>query len=116
KPEQFAAVASLSGALDLEERVRASSHASGPLSAEECIGIFGPNPALAGGDSDLFALAQNIAAKPGMRPEIYLACGSEDELLGDNRRFHHHLDSLHFEHRYVEERGAHEWGFWDTQI
>jgi putative tributyrin esterase len=116
KPDQFAAVASLSGALDLAQRIRASTEPSGALGPEECLGIFGSDSKIEGRENDLFALAQTALAKAALRPKVYLACGTEDDLLAENRRFHRHLDSLHFEHRYIEEPGGHEWGYWDAQI
>jgi putative tributyrin esterase len=116
KPHSFAAVASLSGALDLDRRVRESAKPESPLRPAEVTGIFGPRPAIDGSPADLFFLAQKLAAGDGPRPRLYLACGTEDPLLEDNRRLHRHLDGLHLENTYVENPGAHDWAYWDAQI
>ena len=116
QPDQFAAVASLSGALDIVRCVRESTHVNSLLPPEECAGIFGAKPKLEKSDSDLFFLSEKIAVTGRTRPMIYLACGTEDSLLDDNRRFHRHLNRLHFEHTYIEEVGAHDWEYWDRQI
>ena len=67
----------------------------------------------AGTDSDLYHLAWRASAP---RPALYLSCGTEDELLADNRAFHRHLDEAGYPHHYEEGPGAHEWAFWDRQI
>jgi len=115
KPDRYAAAASLSGALDVKRRLLAADKQGGRLSKAELIGIFGEKLSVDGTDADLFFLAQRAAAT-GPTPELYLCCGTEDELLGDNRKFHRHLDAVHYQHTYEEGPGAHEWGYWDTQI
>lgn len=46
------------------------------------------------------------------RPVIAFDCGTDDELLEHNRRFHEHLQELNVEHRYAEFPGGHECGYW----
>jgi S-formylglutathione hydrolase FrmB len=115
-PEAFAAAASLSGALDIARRVRDAAQPGSPLTDADVRGIFGDAPKIEGSESDLFHLAQRLAPREGRKPKIYVACGTDDALIEDNRRFHRHLDSLHLDHTYVENSGAHEWGYWDAQI
>jgi S-formylglutathione hydrolase FrmB len=64
---------------------------------------------------DLFALAASAATASSL-PAVYIACGTEDELIDSNERMHRHLDGLGLEHVYVTEPGGHEWGFWDRHI
>lgn len=116
KPDRYAAGASLSGALDVNRRLREASKQGGRLSKPELIGIFGDKLMSEGTDADLHFLAQRAAASVGPRPKLYLCCGTEDSLLADNRDFHRRLDAAHYEHTYEEGPGAHEWGYWDTQI
>lgn len=116
KPDQFAAVASLSGALDIVRCAQESGNTNSLFHPEECAGIFGTKPKLEKSDSDLFYLSEKIAATHQPRPMVYVACGTEDSLLEDNRRFHRHLDQLQFKHTYIEEVGAHDWDYWDMQI
>ena len=116
KPDAFAAGASLSGALDIVERVRDAGKPTSPFTEADVRGIFGSEPKIDGTESDLFHLAQRLALREGPKPRLYLACGTEDGLLEDNRRLRTHLDRLHLDTTYVENPGAHEWGYWDAQI
>jgi len=109
KPERFAAVASLSGALDMPKRARDAGKPGSRVSLDEWIGILGPGLKVEGTDSDLHFLA-------GPKPGIYLACGTEDELLEDSRAFRRHLEALRLPATYLESPGSHEWGYWDAQI
>jgi putative tributyrin esterase len=115
RPEKFAAVASLSGALDLKRRLREAGKAGSRISREEWIGIFGPG-LQAPVEADLWLLAQKLASAAGPKPALYLACGIEDPLLVDTRTFHRHLKAANLPVTYHESPGDHEWGYWDAQI
>jgi len=115
RPEKFAAVASLSGALDLKRRLREAGKAGSRISREEWIGIFGPG-LQAPAEADLWLLAQKLASASGPKPALYLACGTEDPLLVDTRTFHRHLKAANLPVTYHESPGDHEWGYWDAQI
>ena len=114
RPDKFAAAASLSGALDLARRLREAGREGSRIDKAEWTGIFGPE--LKGEGADLYPLAQKLAASAQPKPRLYLCCGTDDDLLADNRDFRRHLDSLHLENTYDEGPGHHEWGYWDAQI
>ena len=116
RPDRFAAAASLSGALDYVRRLKEAGREGSRFSKAEWMAVAGEQFSGEGTESDLFATASQVAASEGPRPKLYVACGTHDELLEDSRHFHQHLDSLHYEHTYAEGPGAHEWGYWDTQI
>jgi S-formylglutathione hydrolase FrmB len=116
QPRRFAAVACLSGALDYVRRLREAGKEGARISKTEWDAIAGPGADAAGTDSDLHHLAARVAARTGPKPALYLSCGTEDELLGDSRAFHRHLDSLRYRHHYEEGPGGHEWSYWDEQI
>ncbi len=116
KPDRYAAGASLSGALDMNRRLRNADKQGGRLSKAELIGIFGEKLSITGTDADLHFLVQSAVTSAGPKPKLFVCCGTEDELLADNRDFHQRLDAVHYDHTYVEGPGAHEWGYWDTQI
>jgi S-formylglutathione hydrolase FrmB len=117
RPDRYAAVASLSGALDIARRLReAGTNEFSRISLAEWAGIFGPELKGAGTEADLYFLAEKVASSPGPKPRLYLACGTEDELLKDTRDFRRHLDRVHLPATYEEGPGAHEWGCWDAQI
>lgn len=47
---------------------------------------------------------------------LYMACGVDDFLIENNRDLHQFLESIEYEHCYVEDSGAHEWNFWNKYI
>lgn len=116
RPDLVSAGASLSGALNVTHRLKNADRTGGRLSKEELLGIFGPKLTVEGTDADLFHLADEVAASKGPKPKLFCWCGTEDELLDDNRLFHRHLESVGLEHRYEESPGSHEWVYWDEQI
>jgi putative tributyrin esterase len=114
-PERYAAAASLSGALDLPRRLREAGRDGSRISMEEWVSIFGPQLQAEGTDADLSHLLGNVANST-RRPSIFLFCGTEDELIGESRTFRDRLNSLGYDHRYEEQTGGHEWGYWDAAI
>ena len=108
-PERYAAVASLSGVLDLElmiPQITGETRAEFPFLIEAADDAkhsrFNP-PALldAEKDKDL---------------KIYVACGLQDDLLPLNYSFKQRADALGIDIKYVFEDGTHNWDFWNRQI
>ncbi len=115
-PEKFAGAASFSGALDFVRRLRDSGKTGSRISKAEWDAVAGPGTDAAGTPSDLEFLASRVASGTGAKPALWLSCGTEDEIIGDTRAFHQHLDSVRYPHHFEESPGAHEWGYWDAQI
>ncbi|MBQ2676183.1 MAG: esterase family protein [Clostridia bacterium] len=68
-------------------------------------------------DENLMCLAQNLSEICSCKhPKIYMACGTEDFLLQDNRKFDQKLSHLNIAHTYEEWGGGHTWDFWNTAI
>jgi S-formylglutathione hydrolase FrmB len=109
RPERFAAAASLSGALDpfepgfLDDRPDVLDR------------VFGGDPA-PGGDNDVFALLDGAVRTGADLPALYLACGTEDGLVGQNRRFLAAADAAGVPVTSDLGPGDHEWGYWDARI
>lgn len=78
--------------------------------------VFGDLDQVKGGPNDYDALAEKVAASGGPKPKFYLACGTEDGLIGVNRQFRDHLQALGYELTYEEGPGVHDWYFWDEYI
>jgi peroxiredoxin Q/BCP len=116
KPERFAAVASLSGALDMPRRARDAGRQGSRVSLEEWIGILGPESQRSMAPIPISISSPGSWPPPRPKAGIYLACGTEDELLEDSRAFRRHLEALRLPATYVEGPGSHEWGYWDAQI
>ncbi len=49
-------------------------------------------------------------------PNLYMAIGTEDFLLENNRKFVRFLDSQKIKYTYIEDKGKHDWDFWDKYI
>lgn len=107
RPGQFAAAASLSGALDLTSHDL--SHHEGHLARR----LFDGRP-VEGTCDDLIGLLR--AAEPGTLPALHLQCGTEDFLIESNRAFIRAAAERGHELTSDLRPGDHEWGFWDRGI
>jgi S-formylglutathione hydrolase FrmB len=78
--------------------------------------VFGAPDKLIGSHNDPKALAKKLADGHEKIPNVYMACGTEDFLISQNRDFHKYLEKLGIQHTYVEGPGIHNWPFWNTYI
>lgn len=78
--------------------------------------VFGDLNELLGSDKDPETLITNLKKENTAIPQIYMACGTEDFLLKENRCYHDFLTSEDVEHTYVEGPGVHDWNFWNEYI
>ncbi len=115
RPDLFAAVASLSGALDVTGLWRRWSE-QGHGDMAELAGIFGSQADLTGSDEDLFHLASHLAGESGPRPMLMQCCGTEDFLYADNLAFRNLARELGLALEYHEGPGVHNWAYWDQEI
>ena len=115
-PDEFAFAASLSGALNAAQ-FTAKDDLGWPLVSETILSAFGPLGSPTRASNDLFALVRGLPAGPGpQRPYLYIACGTEDELLGQNLAFARLLAEKKIPHEYRQLPGVHNWELWDQQI
>jgi S-formylglutathione hydrolase FrmB len=49
-------------------------------------------------------------------PPLFMACGTEDFLLQENRSFHEFLVNEKVDVTYEESEGIHDWKFWDKYL
>jgi len=108
KPEQFSAAASLSGAVDIVNRVDEGSR-------DHLFELVFGNVPVAGTKHDLFALLESIQHDV-QKPALYQCCGTEDFLYEDNIRFKEACEKTAFELTAHFDSGTHEWGYWDRKI
>jgi len=105
-PERFAAAASLSGVVDVQELV-------GALGRHELVdrvfdGALRP-------EDDLFALLSGV--DPAVAPRLYVGCGTDEGLLlPANERLVGAARERGLDVRVDLRPGTHEWGLWDAQI
>lgn len=78
--------------------------------------VFGDLDKVKGSEKDHFAMVEKCVRKKIKFPDIYLACGSEDFLIKENRAFRDWLVKHNVKHTYVESPGVHNWDFWDEYI
>jgi S-formylglutathione hydrolase FrmB len=75
--------------------------------------IFGDRDP-AGTPDDLYWLLAR--ADPAVLPALYLCCGTEDELIGDNRGFEEACGAAGVPIKTDFGPGAHDWAYWDDRI
>lgn len=109
KPDRYAAIASISAPLMMQEVYQVS-----PGWAPELNDIFGGEEALRTGDANLTLLADKL--NPKNAPNLYVSCGREDDLFAANEAFIKKYGEK-FAICYETQPGAaHTWDFWDPQI
>ncbi|MGZ4651167.1 MAG: alpha/beta hydrolase [Kineosporiaceae bacterium] len=110
QPERFAAAASLSGAVHVAGLRTRRVRPEDPRLFDRVFGDGDP----AGTDDDLFALVDR--ADSDALPALYLGCGTEDELIGDNETFRHACGAAGLDLTVSFGPGAHDWAYWDRTI
>ena len=108
----FGSIISFSGVLELWNSNTTPSQRVN-MAFEE--GIFGDLDNALVSDKNPAWLVKKLAGKQNL-PNIYIACGTEDQLLSHSRNFRDLLLANGFSVTYAEGPGAHNWDFWDTYI
>jgi S-formylglutathione hydrolase FrmB len=114
-PERYAAAASLSGAVDIREVVRAHGRTGDNAFLAEMHNVFGDQSKVPNSKHDLFTLTKK-ASKNSIKPRLYQCCGTEDFLIADNIRFRDSVRKLPLDLTYEEGPGEHNWAYWDQMI
>lgn len=110
-PENYGYAAAISGVMDIAQRYQAGPD---PKSPEEFEMIFGGQDPQ-GTDKDLYHLIGELQAAEADIPHLFMTCGLDDGLIGQNRRFYENFGK-DLAITYQEEAGDHSWLFWDQQI
>ena len=110
-PQNYAAAASLSGALDIANHAN-DDFAQSQLRTFEA--IFGEMNTLPNSENDLIQKFQSFGKIP--ETKFYTCVGTEDYLYQDTLTFNQHAKAKGFDLTSEEAPGAHEWSFWDTYI
>lgn len=76
--------------------------------------IFGPELSWRPED-DILELARRAGGLEA-KPRLYLACGTEDGMLGDNRRFASEMKDVALDFTYQEWAGVHDWSFFNSAL
>ncbi|MBP3650202.1 MAG: esterase family protein [Clostridia bacterium] len=110
-PDRYAAIASFSGALEMENSWQDNRRGDDFL--KELDTVFGGEEAMKNSDNNLARLARQLP--PENAPRIYVACGTEDFLFEANNSFVKNFGKK-LNIAYFTEPGAHTWDFWDKHI
>jgi S-formylglutathione hydrolase FrmB len=110
RPERFAAAASLSGAVDVAGLRTSRRRPEDPRMFDRIHGDASP----AGTDDDLLALLGR--ADPADLPALYVCCGEQDELIGDNRALVEACSAASVPVTASFGPGEHDWAYWDATI
>lgn len=116
--DTFGGIVALSAALILEQAVN-STETPGrmPMDSRRYYRhVFGDLDTLLGSDKDYRALILSLKEQGADIPAIYMACGSEDFLIEQNRAYRDFLQEQEVPVTYEEAPGVHDWIFWDTFI
>ena len=111
RPGQFAAAASLSGALDLAAHIGDDWINTQPRTFEA---VFGDLQKLPTSGNDLIAQLQTLEKIP--ETKFHLCVGTEDYLYQDSIAFRNAATRAGLCLTYEESPGDHDWAFWDTHI
>jgi len=113
-PERFAAVASLSGALDIA--ALKDSWRADPARMRKLEAIWGPGLAGLSDTSDLLKLTDRLVRSGNPSPRFYQWCGTEDFLYKANLNFRDKAHEAGLPLHYEEGAGDHSWEHWDREI
>lgn len=115
--DTFGTIIGLSSALITDGMAGSHGDMKGsPESKEYYVSVFGDMDKLIGSDNDPKALAVNLKKSGKQMPRIYLACGSEDFGIKNNRDYKDFLIKNQIDVTYEEGPGVHNWDFWDPHI
>lgn len=78
--------------------------------------VFGDISKVTESDVDIFWLAKKMKDEGAEFPSIYHACGANDILVNESRRFHAHLTELGVPHVYDEGPGTHDGLFFEPHM
>lgn len=111
RPETFSKAFSLSGALDITMAARHMRNFG--MEAEKIIGNI---KTLKGSEIDLSTIFLHLIKSLSHRPELFIACGTEDFLYPDNLKFVNMLKQFNYPVKYIESPGDHNWDFWNSYL
>ena len=111
-PELYSAAASFSGVLSL---AFITAYPDDPR-REEFEVLFGDLSKMTDSEHDPTVWLKRAANDPSKLPNLYIACGRQDDLYPLNTQFYAACQSQGIQVNYHEEDGFHDWFFWNEQI
>lgn len=116
-PETFSKIAALSSALIVHGiSGMKPGEDNGVANYQYFRNCFGDLDKVVESDKNPETLIKKLIEQKKDIPDIYLACGTEDFLLENNRQFHRFLVENNVDVKYVESSGGHDVPFWDEHF
>lgn len=116
-PETFGKAVALSSALIVHDIAHMKEGEDNGMANyayyHEC---FGDLETVEESDNNPETLIKKLKAAGKKLPEIYMACGTEDFLIENNRAFHRFLTEENVPHEYSERPGIHDMVFWSGSV
>lgn len=112
-PDRFGKIGAMSSALIVHEVAEMKpGQGNGVANYEYYRECFGDPEKVLESDNNPETLVDKLLAQNKKLPEIYMACGTEDFLLENNRELHRFLEDRKVAHQYFESKGNHDMTFW----
>lgn len=113
-PERYSIGGSLSGALDLHNRIEEGIE--DPFIHKLFLNCLGNTMEIKNSENDLFYLIEKNLSEKRNFPQLYQRCGIDDFLYADNRKFHDFCIQRNITINYNDSPGEHNWDYWDLEI
>ncbi len=112
-PDRFSGVVALSSALIVHQLPKMEPDAGNPMANYEYyVETFGDLKTAEDRDCNPELLYKQAVAAGKPLPRIYMACGTEDFLVHENRNMRDFLIEQKADFIYKEGPGVHDWSFW----
>ena len=116
-PETFQGILALSSALIIHDiKNQPEGFTNNVADYEYYSTVFGDLSKLEHSENNPEQLVRNLKGQGKEIPSIYMACGTEDFLLEQNRCFHKFLKEEQVSLTYLESPGVHDWTFWNEYL
>ncbi|MBR6353547.1 MAG: acetylesterase [Oscillospiraceae bacterium] len=115
-PETYSACIALSSALRIHELAKCADESTSIMPAAMLRDVFGDLETLESSDKNPEVLVRRLLDEAKPLPRIYMACGTEDTLIGANRDFRDFLKREGVPCVYEEGPGMHNWFFWNEYL
>ncbi len=116
-PETFSGMFALSSALIADEVMQMRDGKGNDIANYDYYRLmFGEPEQLEHSENHPKELVRRLSQTKEPFPRIFMACGTEDFLLENNRDFNRFLTEYHVEHQYLESEGNHDFTFWNQYL
>ena len=116
-PRTFSKIGAMSSAFIVHEVAKMQpGHGNDVANYDFYRECFGEPSLVEESDNNPETLVRKLKAAGEKIPEIYLACGTEDFLIENNREMHRFLEAEGVPHEYHEAPGTHDMVFWTEHI